>query len=386
MEKQQLNQLFNSFLANYDTEAKNAVWEKQSKQFHDFWVTKIMSGDREELNDTETDQIIKILDRNGKGNTKESEAVAKAMIPQGAWRRMFNEIKINKNLSNLLNSIFTEKDVDKRAELINEVYKLNEGHRNNLTGPSGNAINAMLAAFNPVSNLSVISLKDRRKVFEYFGFEGAPDFDKDSIGKKIIFSNIEIMRGFNSFGLNYSARTISDFLYSSEAKPLWKIEHEDDYAPWGGFKEVSVNKEDTTSEVLVDPSVFYMESQLEDFLIENWDRTELGQRYDLIEEEGELKSQQYQTGIGRIDILAQEKETKNYVVIELKKGKTSDDTVGQLARYMGWIEENKTNGKTVKGIIIASQYDERLYYALKKIKDTEVYLYKIDFKLQEFKK
>jgi len=77
--------------------------------------------------------------------------------------------------------------------------------------------------------------------------------------------------------------------------------------------------------------LFYMESQLEDFLIENWDRTELGQKYDLIEEDGEIVSQQYKTGIGRVDILAQDKKTGELVVIELKKNQTSDDTIGQLA-------------------------------------------------------
>lgn len=174
MEKQQIQQLFNAFITHYDNEVKDAIWEKQSRQFRDFWETKIMNGGREELNDTETDQIIKILDRNGKGNTKESEAVAKAMIAQGAWRRMFNEIKTNKELSRLLNGIFRGKDAHKRATLVDEVYKLNEGRHNNLTGKSGNAINAMLAAFDPVGNLSVISLKDRKKVFEYFEFEESP--------------------------------------------------------------------------------------------------------------------------------------------------------------------------------------------------------------------
>ena len=129
-----------------------------------------------------------------------------------------------------------------------------------------------------------------------------------------------------------------------------------------------------------------MESQLEDFLIENWDKTELGKRYDLIEEDGDLKSQQYRTGIGVIDILVQDKETKQLVVSELKKNQTSDDTISQLARYMGWLEEHKTNGKPTKGIIIAAQYDDRLHYALKKIKDVEVYLYRVDFKLTEFRR
>ncbi len=111
----------------------------------------------------------------------------------------------------------------------------------------------------------------------------------------------------------------------------------------------------------------------------------LGGRYDLIEEDGELVSQQYKTGIGKIDILAQDKTTKDFVVIELKKDQTSDDTVGQLARYMGWLEEHKTGGKPTKGIIIAAQYDTRLYYALKVVKGVEVYLYRVNFTLEEFK-
>lgn len=129
-----------------------------------------------------------------------------------------------------------------------------------------------------------------------------------------------------------------------------------------------------------------MESQLEGFLIENWDKTELGNKYDLIEEEGELISQQYRTEIGVIDILARDKKSKQLVVVELKKNQTSDDTVGQLTRYMGWLEEHRTNGELTKGIIIAAKYDERLHYALKKVKDIEVYLYRVDFKLQEFAK
>jgi len=36
--------------------------------------------------------------------------------------------------------------------------------------------------------------------------------------------------------------------------------------------------------------LFYMESQLEDFIIENWDKTELGKKHDLIVEDGDLVS------------------------------------------------------------------------------------------------
>jgi restriction system protein len=87
--------------------------------------------------------------------------------------------------------------------------------------------------------------------------------------------------------------------------------------------------------------LFYMEKQLEDFIIHNWKETALGKRYNLIFEEGELKSQQYRTDIRIIDILAKDKIEDNFVVIELKRNQTSDDTVGQITRYMGWINESR---------------------------------------------
>lgn len=71
-------------------------------------------------------------------------------------------------------------------------------------------------------------------------------------------------------------------------------------------------------------SAFYMEKELENFIIENWDKTELGKKYDLIIEDRELVSQQYETEVGLIDILAKDKQNKNFVVIELKKNQTSD--------------------------------------------------------------
>ena len=127
-----------------------------------------------------------------------------------------------------------------------------------------------------------------------------------------------------------------------------------------------------------------MEKQLEDFLIENWDKTELGQKYELITNDDGLVSQQYKTEIGIIDILAKDKKDGKYVIIELKKNQTSDDTIGQIARYMGWVEVHLSNGVESKGIIIAGKYDKKLKYAMKKIKGIEVYLYKVDFQLKEY--
>jgi hypothetical protein len=68
---------FAAFLENYDADKKNAIWTAQSQKFRAFWTDRIMNGPEAELDDPEIDEIVRILDRHGKGNTKESEAVAK---------------------------------------------------------------------------------------------------------------------------------------------------------------------------------------------------------------------------------------------------------------------------------------------------------------------
>ena len=128
-----------------------------------------------------------------------------------------------------------------------------------------------------------------------------------------------------------------------------------------------------------------MEKQLEDFIIRNWEQTDLGDSLELIYEEGALLSQQYRTSVGPIDILARDKKTGDYVVIELKRNQTSDDTVGQVMRYMGWVEENLIGSK-VRGIIIAGSFDERLRLALLRQPDIDVLVYRVDFKLTEHKR
>jgi restriction system protein len=135
----------------------------------------------------------------------------------------------------------------------------------------------------------------------------------------------------------------------------------------------------------ISKGLFYMEQQLEDFIIENWNETEFGKKYDLIVEGGDLLSQQYRTDIGTIDILVKDQNTDDYVVIELKKDQTSDDTIGQISRYMGWVKENLKNDN-VKGVIVCGKYDEKLDYALKIQNNIEVFLYEVNFSLKEYKK
>ena len=131
----------------------------------------------------------------------------------------------------------------------------------------------------------------------------------------------------------------------------------------------------------VSQGLFYMEKQLEDFLIENWDHSELGTKFELLYEDGNLMSQQFRTSIGPIDILARDRNTGNYVVIELKRNQTSDDTVGQVTRYMGWVREH-LGDQGVRGLIISGKFDEKLHYAQSMIPEIDVYIYEVSFSLK----
>ena len=137
-----------------------------------------------------------------------------------------------------------------------------------------------------------------------------------------------------------------------------------------------------TVETIEDSSSFALEKHLEDFLVKNWNSTELGKEYIIYEEDGEPSGQQYATDTGPIDILAISKDKKTLLVIELKKGKASDDVVGQILRYMGYVKDVLAEPEqTVRGIVIALDDDKKLRRALAMLSDVKFYSYKVNFKL-----
>ncbi len=69
------------------------------------------------------------------------------------------------------------------------------------------------------------------------------------------------------------------------------------------------------------------------------------------------------SGVGRSDLICVD-DDENLVILELKRGMTSDETIGQIMRYVGWVRENiAEEGQQVKGWIIAGDYDEHLRLA-----------------------
>lgn len=132
-----------------------------------------------------------------------------------------------------------------------------------------------------------------------------------------------------------------------------------------------------------DQSAFVLEKYLEDFIVSNFETIFKG-KLKIYEDAEGLDGQQYATDIGPIDILAIEPTSNSFVVIELKKGRPSDQVVGQILRYMGWVKKNLcSNGQTVSGLVICRDPDPKLSYALAMTHNVSVQYYSVSFALKD---
>ncbi|MEO0900250.1 MAG: endonuclease NucS domain-containing protein [Bacteroidota bacterium] len=150
----------------------------------------------------------------------------------------------------------------------------------------------------------------------------------------------------------------------------------------GLIGNVSPPKIVSTDDTIEDPVVFALEKHLEEFLVKNWAQTELGKEYDIYEVDGEVVGQQFQTDTGPMDILAISKDKGKLLVVELKKGRVSDNVVGQVQRYMGYVQEDLAEKEqVVKGVIIALEDDLRIKRALSVAPNIDFYRYEVNFSL-----
>lgn len=130
-------------------------------------------------------------------------------------------------------------------------------------------------------------------------------------------------------------------------------------------------------------SEFALETHLEEFIDKNWHHIDFGRKLKRYTSEDE-NGRQFPAGQWSIDFLCTDDMSGDLVVVELKKGQTSDATVGQILRYIAWVEENIADqDQRVEGIIVARDIDEALRYAVKNQPHIHVLTYRVDFTLQK---
>ena len=91
---------------------------------------------------------------------------------------------------------------------------------------------------------------------------------------------------------------------------------------------------------------------------------------------------EYQTDAGRIDILATDSEGR-LVVIEVKAGVANDRALGQILGYAGCLFSKEPENKNIRGILVASSFDNRVIYASKQLPNLKLIKYKLAFHLDD---
>ena len=186
--------------------------------------------------------------------------------------------------------------------------------------------------------------------------------------------------------LNVNQKGDDDLFYQIDSKRFRLFEPENDPEPIY-TRDKSINDDLGDDESIeaeeIHQTGFAYESDLRDFLARNLHLVEPGLH--LYEEEN-ITGIEFPVGGRFVDILAKD-ANNNYVVIELKVSRGYDRTVGQLLRYMSWIEKNLAEPtEKVRGIIIAREITNDLRLATYKINDVELFEYELSVTLRNIEK
>ncbi len=119
-----------------------------------------------------------------------------------------------------------------------------------------------------------------------------------------------------------------------------------------------------------------LERVLEDILEQNIQELEPGLT---------LVGRQFPTAVGPIDLLARD-SNDSYVVIELKRGRSSDRVIGQIARYLGWVTERMVQGNEARAraIVVGREYDAKFAAAITQINRVRPYTYDIRVRFEQW--
>ena len=121
---------------------------------------------------------------------------------------------------------------------------------------------------------------------------------------------------------------------------------------------------------------------LEEFIYQKWFEIDWGSSLEFYKD-NKHGARRFPAGAWTIDFLARDTGTNDLVIIQLKRGETSDSTVGQLLRYISWIKEKvAAEDQNVRGIIITKDVDAALEYAVRSLPYVAVKTYEVDFQLK----
>jgi endonuclease len=129
-------------------------------------------------------------------------------------------------------------------------------------------------------------------------------------------------------------------------------------------------------------SFFSLEYQLRDFIASNLSTISInGRRLRLYVDPTGRDGVEFPTAVGPIDILAVD-DKDSFFVFELKRANSADRAIGQLARYMGWVQQTIGKGREAFGVIVAKSISENLRYAASIVPKVHLFEYEVEFHLK----
>jgi hypothetical protein len=143
--------------------------------------------------------------------------------------------------------------------------------------------------------------------------------------------------------------------------------------------EAQTETELMEEEEAIEASISF-ERDLESFLAKDLQKLEQGLH--LYRANGILGRQVDAKSAGRIDLLAEDKDN-NLVVIEIKVGEVDREVCGQIQAYMSWVKNVLAGGKSVRGIVVAKDFTDRLRLAAKMVPELSLRKYRVDFEFMD---
>ena len=141
-------------------------------------------------------------------------------------------------------------------------------------------------------------------------------------------------------------------------------------------------EDDNSNEAETAEASFGLEYQLRDFIAQNISAIDVrDKRLKLYVDPTGRDGIEFPTAVGPIDILAVD-DSGAFFVFELKRARSPDRAIGQLARYMGWVRQTIGKNREVHGIIVAKEISDALRYAVSVVPNVSLFEYEVEFRLK----
>lgn len=199
-------------------------WVMQSRQFREFWQTRIMNEQVATLPEDDLIPAAQILETSVKRRSEEEKmviSVARTGLAGNILPRILQTIHSEKGLRTLIDKLLRSTGDGEQAQLIDEIYRLNKGKGNSITGKHVVVLNDLLYAYAPEGNFAVLSMEERQWLMEYLGIRGSlsgPEYT----GSQVVESRAKLLQYKDRIGPGISTWEFKKFVYSDIMAAEWR--------------------------------------------------------------------------------------------------------------------------------------------------------------------